>query len=185
MKLAPIDVSHKSFKRKAFGYDGDEVEEFLKLVASELEEIIRERNRLREESRDKDMQLMDYKERDKVLRDTISTAHKMSEKVREDAEREAKIILADAGQKADMIVRDARDSLKRVYQEVNDIKRSKIQFESNLRALVSTHIAMLDSNNNAIADMNLQNHNFIEEKSKDNDRDNQPSRTTRVSPLST
>tara|TARA_B100001248_G_C27398124_1_gene467328 strand:+ start:230 stop:775 length:546 start_codon:yes stop_codon:yes gene_type:complete len=181
MKLAPIDVSHKSFKRKAFGYDADEVNEFLKMVANELEEVIRERNKLREENREKEMDLMDYKERDKVLRETIATAQKMSEKVREDSEREAKIILSDANQKADMIVRDARDSLKRVYQEITDIKRSKIQFESNLRALVQSHLSMLDSNKNSFPEMKFSNQNFVDGNSSQETE----TRSTSVSPLST
>ena len=95
--------------------------------------------------KDKELSLLEYKERDKVLRDTITSAQRMSEKMREDAEREAKIIINDASQKAEMIVRDARDSLKRVYQEITDIKRSKMQFESSLRALVQTHLNLLDS----------------------------------------
>jgi cell division initiation protein len=155
MKIAPIDISHKNFRRKAFGLDADEVTDFLKLVAEEMESLIRERNKLKEEIRDKELNLLEYKERDKVLRDTITTAQRMAEKMREDSERESKIILNDAAQKAEMIVRDARDSLKRVYQEITDIKRSKMQFETNLRAIVQTHLNMLDmqpeslSSNNA------------------------------------
>lgn len=145
MKITPIDISHKSFKRKAFGLDADEVTDFLKSVAEEMETLIRERNKLKEEIRDKELSLMEYKERDKVLRDTITTAQRMAEKMREDSERESKIILNDAAQKAEMIVRDARDSLKRVYQEITDIKRSKMQFESSLRALVQTHLNLLDT----------------------------------------
>lgn len=157
MKIAPIDISHKSFKRKAFGLDTDEVTDFLKSVAEEMETLIRERNRLKEEMRDKELSLLEYKERDKVLRDTITSAQRMSEKMREDAEREAKIILNDASQKADMIVRDARDSLKRVYQEITDIKRSKMQFESSLRAIVQTHLNLLDSQQEINSAVNAAN----------------------------
>ena len=50
------------------------------------------------------------------------TAHKMTETLRKDAEREAALILNDANQRAEAIVRDARDGLKKQYQEITDLK---------------------------------------------------------------
>lgn len=147
MKIAPIDIAHKSFKKKAFGFDQEEVMEFLRAIADEYEDVIRERNTLKEQIREKEMSILEYKERDKTLRDTIVTAQRMSEKVRIDSEKEAKLILNDANQKADIIVKDARDSLKAVYQEITDIKRAKIQFESHLKALIQTHLKVLEQGN--------------------------------------
>lgn len=150
MKIAPIDIAHKSFHKKAFGLDGEEVTDFLRSVADEMETLIRERNKLRDEVREKEMQILDYRERDKVLRETITTAQRMAEKMREDAERESKMILNDANQRADMIVKDARDSLKRVYQEVSDIKRARIQLEANLRALLQSHLNLIDTHDDLV-----------------------------------
>src|SRR5690348_13537914 len=121
MKIAPIDIAHKTFSRKLGGIDAVEVEAFLKEVADEMENVIRERNQLKEQLRERDIQILEYKERDKALKDTIMTAHKMTENMRKDAEREAGIILNDAKQRADAIVRDSRDSLKKVYQEISDL----------------------------------------------------------------
>ena len=145
MKIAPIDIAHKQFGKKMMGLDADEVHMFLQQVAEELENMIRERNNLRETLRDKELSIHEYRERDKSLRDTISTAQKMSEKIAEEAGREAKIILTDANQQADMIVKDARDSLKRIYQEISDLKKMKIQFDANMRALVQAHLGLLEN----------------------------------------
>jgi cell division initiation protein len=144
MKIAPIDIAHKTFTRKVMGLDADEVADFLRDVADQMEEIIRERNSLKEMIRQRDLQIMEYKERDEGLKATIQTATKMSEQIRIDAEREAKLIIGDAQQKSEMILKDSRDSLKRVYQEIADIKRLRMQFEVNMRSLVQAHIAMLD-----------------------------------------
>jgi len=144
MKIAPIDIAHKTFARKVMGLDGDEVADFLRDVADQMEEVIRERNALKEMIRQKDLQVMEYKERDETLKTTIQTATKMSDQIRNDSEREAKLIINDAHQKADLILRDSRDSLKRVYQEIADIKRLRMQFEVNMRSLVQAHVAMLD-----------------------------------------
>ena len=144
MKIAPIDIAHKTFSRKVMGLDADEVADFLRDCADQMEEVIRERNALKEMMRQRDLQIMEFKERDDGLKATIQTATKMSEQIRVDAEREAKLIIGDATQKADMILKDSRDSLKRVYQEIADIKRLRMQFEVNMRSLVQAHVSMLD-----------------------------------------
>ena len=87
MKLTPIDVSHKTFQKKMFGLDEMEVMEFLQIVASQMEELVHERNTLREALRDKDIRITEFKERDNVLQSTITTAGAMADKIRIDAER--------------------------------------------------------------------------------------------------
>ncbi len=144
MKIAPIDIAHKTFARKMMGLDGDEVMDFLRSVADEYESVVRERNSLRETLREKELTISDFRERDDLLKNTITTATKMSEKLQADADREARLIINDANQKAEMIVRDARDSLKRIYQEINDLKRLRMQFENNLKAIIQSHLTMLD-----------------------------------------
>jgi cell division initiation protein len=144
VKIAPIDIAHKTFVRKFMGLDSDEVTDFLRSVADEMESLIRERNGIREALREKELMLAEYKERDELLKNTITTATRMSDRIHSDAEREAKLVMSDAQQKADMIVRDARDSLKRIYQEITDLKRLRMQFENNIRAIVQSHTTMLD-----------------------------------------
>ncbi len=144
MKIAPIDIAHKTFGRKVMGVDPIEVNDFLRDCADQMEEIIRERNALKEAMRQRDLQLMEYKERDETLKATIQTAVKMSEGIRVDAEREGKLIVGDAHQKAELILRDSRDQLKRVYQEIAELKRIRMQFEINLRSVCQAHMSMID-----------------------------------------
>ena len=152
MRIAPIDIAHKSFNRKVMGLDPEEVANFLRDIADQMEELIRERNSLKELSRQKDLQLMEYKERDDTLKATLSTATKMCEQIRTDAEREAKLIINDAAQKAELIARDGRDQLKRLYQEIGDIKKLRMQFEANLKALCQAHISMAESSHVSLPD---------------------------------
>lgn len=152
MKIAPIDIAHKTFTRKVMGLDQNEVTDFLRDIADQMEEIIRERNQFKEALRQKDLQVMEYKERDESLKATIATASKMAEQIRVDAEREGKLVIGDAQQKADIIVRDARDQLKRIYQEIADLKRTRMQFEVNVRSLCQAHISMLDQAHLAMPD---------------------------------
>ncbi len=144
MKIAPIDIAHKTFTRKMMGYDPDEVTDFLRSISEEMEGLIRERNNMREALREKEMNILEYKERDELLKSTITTATKMSDKLQADAEREARLILNDANQKAEYIVRDSRDSLQKIFSEITELKKVRMQFENNLKAVVQSHLAIID-----------------------------------------
>lgn len=160
MRIAPIDIAHKNFSKKFMGFDSEEVIEFLREMADQMEELIRDRNSLKETLREKELSILEYRERDETLKATITTATKMAEQIRVDAEREAKLIMNDANQKGEMIVKDARDSLKRIYQEVGDMKRARIQFEANLRSIAQAHLAMLDQSHQMMPDYTMQNMNW-------------------------
>jgi cell division initiation protein len=160
MKITPIDIAHKNFNKKMFGLDEDEVIEFLQQVANQMEALTHERNSLREMVREREVQVNDFKERDHVLKSTISTAGQMADRLRVDAEREAKLIIADAQQKAEMITRDSRDSLKKMYQEVSDLKRMRMQFEANLKALAQAHLSLLEQGDKFMPSIGLPNTNI-------------------------
>lgn len=157
MKITPIDIAHKSFTKKMFGLEETAVLDFLQDVASQMEELIHERNSLKEAVREKEISLNDYKERDGVLKTTIATASQMSERLRTDAEREAKLIINDAQQKAEAIVRDARESLRGIYQEVSDLKRIRMQFEGNLKALAQAHLTLVDQGEKYMPNIGMNN----------------------------
>ena len=156
MKLVPIDIAHKTFSKKMMGYHPEEVTDFLNAVADEMEGLVKERNQLRENLREKELRILEYKERDQVLNNTIETAQKMAERIREDNEREARLIVNDANQKAEIILRDARDSLKNLYAEMSNLKKSKIQIEANLRALLQAHLQLLNEQMAVIPDFSVE-----------------------------
>lgn len=167
MNLTPLEISQKLFQKKMMGYDIQEVTDFLYLLSSQIEELMQERNKLREALREKEYQLFEYKERDKILKDTISTAGQMAEKIRTDAEREAKMIVSDARTKAELITRDARDSIGRTYEEMMNIKKLRTQFEVQMRALIQSHLELLQQNNKLV-----KNPAILENKGVDIQADN-------------
>lgn len=144
MKISPIDVTNKTFSSKMFGVDENEVMDFLAMVANQMEETIRERNTLREILREKEISIAESKEKETLLKSTITTASQMADRFRSDAEREAHLIITDAQQKAEMITRDSRESLRKLYQEIAELRKARMQFEANLKAIAQAHLTLLD-----------------------------------------
>lgn len=164
MKLTPIDIRHRQFGRSMFGLNEEEVIEFLQVVATEMEALVLERNQLREALRDKEIAIAESRDRDRMLQSTIQTASQMTERLRQDAEREAKLIIADAQQKAEIITRDSRDSLKKIYGEISDLKRARLQFEANLKGLVQAHMTLLEQGEKVMPQYGLPKANIEDSK---------------------
>lgn len=182
MKITPIDIAHRSFNKKMMGLDPEEVMDFLQQVAAQMEALIQERNALKEAGREKELSLLEFKERDHVLKETIATATKMADRLRQDAEREAKLIITDAQQKSEIITRDSRDSLKKMYQEVTDLKRMRMQFEANLKALAQAHLGLLEQGEKYMPQMQLPNLNIAPTAPAANNS-NAAARNPQISPL--
>ena len=155
MKHYPKEIAHKTFEKKMMGYDPDEVADYLNVVGAQLEALLQERNALKEALKEKEMSILEYRDRDQVLKATITSASQMSDKMRSDAEREAKLIINDAQQKAEMITRDAKDSLRKTYQDIADLKKMRMQFEANLRAMTQAHLSLLEQGDSFLPKMRL------------------------------
>ena len=92
MRITPLDVQQRRFARALRGYDREEVEAFLSLVATELEDLVRANMALREEAQRKDEVIADHRSRERALQETLVTAQKASEEIRDAARKEAEIV---------------------------------------------------------------------------------------------
>ena len=76
----------------------------------------------------------------------------MSERMKVEAQRESDLIIKEARQRADIIIKEARESLRGMYQDINDLKKSRMQFEAGLKSLVKAHLAMIEQGHSVVPD---------------------------------
>lgn len=145
MKLTPLDIQQQQFRTKLWGFDPREVDGFLDVVASDLEDVIRENKALKEEVRRKDAEIQSYKERERNLKDTMITATRITEDIKQNARKEAEMVIAQAETQAEQIIQNAHTRLARVIDDLDELKRQKTQFEESVRSMVQTHLKLLDS----------------------------------------
>ena len=155
MKFYPSEIAAKTFDRKMMGYDPDQVENYLIVVAAQLETLMKENQSLKEILKEKELDLLQYKDRDQLLQQTMTQATQMTEKIRNESERESKLIINDAHQKAEMITRDAKDSLKKIYNEITDLKKARMQFQANLRAMAQAHLSLIEQGEHFLPKMSM------------------------------
>ena len=145
MRITPLDVHQKQFRKALRGYDRQEVEAFLSLVATEFEELVREAISLREEVGRKVGELAEYRSREKSLQETLITAQKASEEIREASRKEAEIAISEAELQGEKIVQAAHSRFLRIVDDINELKRQRIQFEAALKTVVESHLKLLDA----------------------------------------
>jgi len=145
MKITPLDIQKKTFKTAFRGLDPDEVDSFLDLVAGELEEVVKENITLSEDLRRKATRIDEYRQREQVLQETLLTAQKITADIKEQAKREAELLLADAERQADRVVQDAHRRLVELIQDINELKRTRGRLRAEVKHMVESHLTVLDS----------------------------------------
>ena len=144
MAITPIDIQQQQFKTRPFGYEKYGVDEFLEQVASEMERLMRVNQEVREELARTKASLDEMRSRETMLKETLVTTQKMAGEIKNNARKEAEIITANAQLQGERIVRDSEERRIQLINEIQEVKRQKISFETSLRALVVSHIKLLD-----------------------------------------
>jgi cell division initiation protein len=145
MNITPLDITQKQFRRALRGFHREEVEGFLAMVAVEFEAMVKDNTALREDNQRKAEEIAELRGREKVLQETLVTAQKASDDIREAARREAEITLSDAELQAEKIVQGAHARFLRIVDDINELKRQRVQIESGIRMVVESHLKLLEA----------------------------------------
>ena len=143
MKVTPLDIKKQRFKIKVRGYDPDEVETFLEMVADEYETILNDRNRIGEEYTKSKIQLQDYQQVEKTLQDTLMNAQETVSQSRENSKREANILVREAELKAERVLDEAREKLDRMKNDLLILRAQKESFAKRLKHLLESQIELI------------------------------------------
>jgi cell division initiation protein len=144
MRITPIDIQQYQFKTRLLGYETAGVDNFLEMVADELEKLHRQNQELKEDLARTRSALGEMRDREATLKETLLTTQRISEEIKANARSEAAIIRTDAELKGERIVRDAEERRIQLINEIQEIKRQKISFETSLRAMVESHLRLLN-----------------------------------------
>jgi cell division initiation protein len=145
MKLTPLDIQQQQFRTTLGGFDKKEVDAFLDLVATAFEDLLRDNHAQRDELTRKEAALEEHRERERTLKETMITATRISEDIKQGARKEAEIVIKQAELQAEQIIQNAHTRLMRVMEDIDELRRQKAQFESQLQSIISTHQKLLDA----------------------------------------
>lgn len=144
MKISPMDIQQQQFKGKMLGgLDPEDVDAFLQSVAGEMEELIRENNDLKERLNRNAQAMADMEAREVQLRETMLAAQRITEEMKANAQKEAHLIVSEAELKGERIVADAENRLLQLNNQIQELRREKVQFESGFKSLLDNYYKLL------------------------------------------
>ena len=133
MAYTPVELRHVALKKGLLGYKKQSVDQLLTDVVSSFEDVWRERADLADKVEQLESDLVRYRELESLLRTTLVSAERASAELKEQARREADLILSEAYAEARAVQRRAR------------VEHEGLLSESiRLRGQLTAVLAMLD-----------------------------------------
>jgi cell division initiation protein len=147
--ISKIDLLNRKFSKRMWGYAPDEVDQLMAEVAEMLGAVAEERKALIKKVKRMELSVEEFRQRDETLRDTLMSTQKMVDDIKGGAQREAQLIVDEARAKAEAMVQQGHNRLAQLYEDIENLKRQRSQFEIQLRALIETHLRILESDDPA------------------------------------
>lgn len=144
MNVSPLDLRQQRFRIVFRGFDKVEVASFLAAVAEDYEQALRETDRLRQDLARMEAVLTEHREHEKNLRNTLMTAQKLSDDIKEHAGEEARRIVREAEGRADLLLEKTRLRLDDVQREIDGLKLKRREVETSIEATIQTLRNTLD-----------------------------------------
>ena len=138
MKVTPLDLRQQQFKTVMRGYDRGEVQAFLLEVADDYENALRDNEKLRQEVAKLDAVLGEHRGQERNLRNTLLTAQKLGDEMKEHAQAEAALILREAEGRADLLLQKGQSRLEDVQREIDGLRMKRREVENNIETLIRT-----------------------------------------------
>jgi cell division initiation protein len=143
--ISKIDLLNRKFSKRMWGYAPDEVDQLMAEVAEMLGAVAEERKALIKKVKRMELSVEEFRRRDETLRDTLMSTQKMVDDIKGGAQREAVLIVDEARAKAEGMVQQGHNRLAQLYEDIENLKRQRSQFEIQLRGLLETHLRVLDA----------------------------------------
>ena len=129
MSLTPLDIRKMSFPTKLRGFDPDEVENFLTVVAEELTARLGDVARLEQENRGFRLRLEEASRRQQELQEALLHAQKLSKNITDHARREADVLVKEAEVTADSIVSQAMEQAARLEGKITELRTRRRELQ--------------------------------------------------------
>jgi DivIVA domain-containing protein len=143
--LTPLDVRRFEFPSALRGYDRARVDAFREQVAEEMERLTRQMAELESKAKGFHEQLRAFRERDKALNDALVSAQQLRGDMREQAGKEAQLILREAQAEAQRIIEGARAEAKSVTGDMESLERSRRAYLAQLKSLTERQLSEIEA----------------------------------------
>ena len=144
MNITPLDIQQKRFHVGFRGYDRGEVETFLDLVREEMESLLREVTELREFRQTYDERMRELHEKEETVKNTMIMTQKLAEDLKENARKEAALLVKDAEVRSLQITGSAQQEKAKMEADIQELRRRKHHFMQDIKKVIQMHLEMVN-----------------------------------------
>ena len=145
MKLTPMDINNKEFKRGLRGYNAEEVDEFLDEVVENYEEMYKENSNLKEKLANLNEKREYYSKIETTIQNTLLLAQNAAEQAKSSAKKEAELMVKNANETAQKILDKAHNDVIQINDEYEKVKQEFIKFRAKYRNFMNTQMETFDA----------------------------------------
>lgn len=154
MSLTPLDIQQHQFRVRFRGFDIQEVDEFLERLARQVDDLQGRNEALQAEVTRVTAANRGLRDREESFKRAMLNTQQVVEQMKHNAQKSAELVMADAEVKAEKMLNRAHNRLSQLHEDIAELKRQRVQIESQLRAVIETHSRLLDIGKEEVRAMN-------------------------------
>jgi cell division initiation protein len=151
-----MDIQRQSFGQKLRGFDPEEVRAYLAIVAEEVASIQGDRDRLDQEVQNLKTLLDEHRQREVILKNTLLTAQRVSEEIKENARKQAENVVREAEMQGDKLIELAQNRAHEVERSSLDLRGWRSSLRTDIRSFVTRVSQLLDLQEEVEVEDNLR-----------------------------
>ena len=144
VKITPVDIQHKQFRKALQGYSREDVDAFLDEIIESLEEEIEERTKLEARVAELQEKLAHFKAMESSLQSTLVLAQRTADEVKASAHKEVDLIKQRARLEFEAELAEIKGRIAEARRELQRHNDHIAQAKQDMRGFLSRHSALLD-----------------------------------------
>ena len=122
MTITPVELHHIRLKRGLLGYRRGPVDELILEIADSFEEVWRQRADYADKIEQLEGELSRHRDLESLLRTTLVSAEKSAHELKDQAKREAELVVGEAHAEARAVTRAAAAERERLLAEARKVR---------------------------------------------------------------
>jgi cell division initiation protein len=144
VKITPLDIEHKEFKKSLQGYAREEVDQYLDEVAESFEEEIAERGKLEAELADLRERVAHFDAIKETLQNTLVFAQRNADEMKAAAHKETDLIKERAKLEINDELQDLRRKIDESRAELARMQDQMATVKHDLRSFLTRHLTLIE-----------------------------------------
>ncbi len=144
MRITPLDIRNHGFRRRVGGYDRDDVDAFLRMVAEDYEVALRAVEVAQTKVHSLESRVADLLSGEQLLKETLTTAQTLVDDLKQTAIKEAEILVGQAEIQGEKVLEAAHRRAAHLAEDIREMKHLRTRLAGSLRITIERHLEMLD-----------------------------------------